>query len=89
MHTDDSVAQDATRHPKVHNIVVNGKARQFAGPVITYEEVVRLAYPEGPFDIIYTVAYVNPHGHDGTLAPGQKTNVHEGMEFRVRKTNRS
>jgi len=89
MHTHDSVAQDATRHPKVHNIVVNGKARQFAGPVITYEEVVRLAYPEGPFDVIYTVAYVNPHGHDGTLAPGQETSVHEGVEFRVRKTNRS
>ena len=63
MHTHDSVAQDATRHPKVHNIVVNGKARQFAGPVITYDEVVRLAYPEGPFDIIYTVAYVNPEDH--------------------------
>lgn len=89
MQVPDSVAQDAARHPKVHNIVVNGKARQVAGSLITYEDVVRLAFPEGPFDIIYTVSYINPHGHDGTLAPGQKTAVHEGMEFRVRKTNRS
>ncbi len=89
MQVPDSVAQDAARHPKVHNIVVNGKARQVAGPLITYEDVVRLAFPEGPFDIIYTVSYINPRGHDGTLAPGQKTAVHEGMEFRVRKTNRS
>lgn len=76
-------------HPKVHDIVVNGKPRQFEGPLISYDDVVRLAYPEGPFDIIYTVSYVNPHGHDGTLAPGQKTPVHDGMEFVVRKTGRS
>jgi hypothetical protein len=89
MNTQDETAQDAKHHPKVHDIVVNGKPRQVEGPTISYEEVVRLAFPEGPFDIIYTAAYTNPHGHDGTLAPGQKTAVHEGMEFRVRKTNRS
>jgi Multiubiquitin len=77
------------QHGPVHNIFVNGKARQFEGAQITYEVVVRLAYPDGPVDIIYTVSYVNPHGHDGTLAPGQKTSVHEGMEFVVRKTGRS
>ena len=77
------------RHNKVHEIFVNGKPRQFEGPTITYDEIVHLAFPEGPFDIIYTVVYVNPHGHDGTLAPGQRTAVHDGVEFSVRKTNRS
>lgn len=77
------------RHTKVHGIFINGKPRQFEGPTITYDDVVRLAFPEGPFDIIYTVVYVNPHGHDGTLAPGQRTAVHNGVEFSVRKTNRS
>jgi hypothetical protein len=76
-------------HTKVHEIVVNGRPRQFEGPTITYDEVVRLAFPEGPFDFIYTVVYINPHGHDGTLAPDQRTAVHDGMEFHVRKTNRS
>lgn len=76
-------------HTKVHEIFVNGKPRQFEGQIISYEQVVHLSFPEGPFDIIYTVAYANPHGHDGTLAPGQSTPVHNGMEFRVRKTNRS
>lgn len=70
-------------------IVVNGKQRQFSGSQISYEDVIRLALPEGPFDVIYTVTYTNPHGQDGTLAPGQKTAVHKEMEFRVRKTNRS
>ncbi len=74
---------------KVHSIVVNGKPRHFDEPTISYDEAVHLAYPEGPFDIIYTVSYVNPHGHDGTLAPGQNTPVHDGMEFVVRKTGRS
>jgi hypothetical protein len=74
---------------QVRDIVVNGKLRQFQGAQITYEEVIRLAYPEGPFDILYTVAYTNPNGQDGTLAPGQKTAVHKDIEFRIRKTNRS
>lgn len=77
------------QHTKAHEIFVNGKPREFEGKTISYDQVVRLAFPEGPFDIIYTVAYVNPHGHDGTLAPSQSTLVKDGMEFRVRKTNRS
>ena len=77
------------KHTKVHEIFVNGKPRKFEGQTISYEQVVHLAFPEGPFDIIFTVVYVNPHGHDGTLAPGQSTEVHNGMELRVRKTNRS
>ncbi|MGN6828942.1 multiubiquitin domain-containing protein [Paucibacter sp. M5-1] len=89
MDTLDQAAPAAKPNPKRHDIVVNGKPRQVEGPLITYDEAVRLAYPEGPFDIIYTVAYTNPNGHDGTLAPGQKTPVHDGMEFRVRRTNRS
>lgn len=82
-------AAAGVQHTKVHDIIVNGKQRQFQGPIITYDDVVRLAFPDGPFDVIYTVAYTNPNGHDGTLAPGQKAPVHDGMEFRVRKTNRS
>ena len=78
-----------THNPKSHEVFINSKPRRVEGPTITYEQVVRLAFPDGPFDFIYTVAYVNPHGHDGTLAPGQKTSVHDGMEFVVRKTNRS
>jgi hypothetical protein len=89
METQQQLNHDPKRHPQLHNIVVNGKPREFEGPIITYEEVVELAFPDGPFDIIYTVAYTSPHGHDGTLAPGQKTPVHNEMEFRVRKTNRS
>ncbi len=73
----------------LHPIVVNGKPREVKGSTISYDEVVTLAYPEGPFDITYTVVYTNPHGHDGTLVKDQETKIHDGMEFRVRKTGRS
>lgn len=76
-------------HPVQYEIFVNGKPRKYHDEQISYEDVVRLAFPEGPFDILYTVVFANLHGHDGTLAPGQSTAVHNGMEFRVRKTNRS
>jgi len=87
MNTEAASAE--THHTKDHEIVVNGRKQKFEGPTITYEQVVHLAFPQGPFDIIYTVAYVNPHGHDGSLAPDQKTSVHDGMEFVVRGTGRS
>lgn len=74
---------------KSYDIVVNGKQRTVTEKSISYEQVVRIAFPEGPFDILYTVAYANPHGKDGTLAPGQDTHVKDGMSFNVVKTNRS
>jgi hypothetical protein len=83
------MSNETSAAAKTHSIVVNAKPKQFEGPLITYEEAVKLAFPDGPFDVIYTVQYVNPRGHDGTLAPGQKAPLHDGMEFVVRKTNRS
>ena len=80
---------DAPGHKKDHEIVVNGKLRTFADDTITYDQLIRIAFPEGPFDVLFTVSYANPHGKDGTLAPGQDTKVKEGMSFNVVKTNRS
>lgn len=79
----------APGHNKSYEIVVNGKRRTVTDKTITYDQVVRLAFPEGPFDTVFTVSYANPHGKDGTLAPGQDTHVKEGMSFNVIKTNRS
>lgn len=74
---------------KSFNIVINGQQETVSEQHLTYEDVVRLAYPEGPFNIVYSVSYASAHGHDGTLAAGQKTVVKEGMSFNVIKTNRS
>lgn len=76
-------------HDKSYTIVVNGTAEVWADHRITYEQAVQLAFPGGPADLLYTVSYANPHGKDGTLAPGQETGVKDGMSFNVGKTNRS
>ncbi len=70
-------------------IAVNGEQHFVPQGKISYEQVVQLAFPSGPFDILYTVSYANLHGKDGTLAPGQDTEVKKGMSFNVIKTNRS
>src|SRR5262249_36047784 len=81
----------ALGHNKHFNIVVNGRPRVVTDNRLSYAEVVKLAFPEGPFDgsTLYTVSYANPHGRDGTLAEGQEVEVKDGMSFNVGKTNRS
>ena len=87
-----SHAEQAPGQNKKTTIIVNGREREFTGHRITYEEAVALAYPgeqTGGDTTVYTVAYANPHGKDGTLVAGKSVEVHEGMVFNVTKTNRS
>src|SRR4051794_27057966 len=76
-------------HDKTFNIIVNGTQEVWTDHRITYEQVVQLAYPGSPTDILFTVSFANPHGKDGTLAPSQETQVKDGITFNVGKTNRS
>lgn len=72
-------------------IKVNGRPRTVSEHRLTYWEVVELAFPGTQPDpnVIFTVAYADPNGHDGTLADGQTVRVRDGMSFVVRKTHRS
>lgn len=76
-------------HHESVRIIVNGQPHMVTQHRISYEEVVRLAFPEGPFNITYTVDYATEHGRDGTLTKGQSTAVHKEMSFNVIKSNRS
>lgn len=73
------------------SIVINGRKQEVSGHKLTYREVAKMAFPMDQPDpnIIYTVAYANPHGKDGTLTEGQDVEVKEGMVCNVTKTNRS
>lgn len=85
-------SENVPGHNKAYAIIVNARQRDFTGQRITYEEVVKLAFPDAPEagdSVDFTVSYANPHGKDGTLVSGQDTKVHEGMVFNVTKTNRS
>ncbi|QSX74227.1 multiubiquitin domain-containing protein [Lysobacter arenosi] len=82
-------SENAPGHNKPVQIVINGQPHSVTQQRISYEEVVRLAFPEGPFDITYAVDYANDHGPDGTVTQGQDTKVREGMSFNVIKSSRS
>ena len=58
---------------------------------ITYEEVVKLAFPNGPQgpDIKYNVMWTKPDGQEGALRPGQHVAVVAEMTFDVRNTDKS
>lgn len=86
---DGHVLLVSKKNPSLHYIIVGGTPHEFHGETITYEEAVRLEFPDATFDVIYTVSYSTCHGHEGTLAPGQNTKVEDGMVIHVRKTHRS
>lgn len=81
-----------TRPIKI-TIKVNSRDRVVDRRVLTYWDVVKLAYPEAvPSDqIIYAIDYASgPHQNpSGSLVEGQSVTVKEGMKFYVTPTDKS
>lgn len=100
---DEPVPRDETRiHLKLDDhfyseetftIYVEGTPHEWPKNEITYAEVVTLEVPDYPQhpDITYSVKYTNgPARHpEGTLSPGGKTKVKDGMIFSVSETGQS
>ena len=82
-------SENAPGQSKPAQIFINMEPYTVTQQRISYEEVVHLAFPQGPFDITYSVDYANEHGRDGALSKGKDIKVHEGMHFNVIKSNRS
>lgn len=82
---------DHDHKQKTVNIVVNGEAKEWHKHKISYDEVVKLAFPDGPTggNIRYSVAWTKPDGQEGSLRPGHSAGVAEGMTFDVRNTDKS
>ena len=79
--------------PKEYKIYVNGQEKKVATKIVTYEQIVLLAFPTpvtGP-NIRYTVGYEDgPHKNpSGSLMPGGKVQVKDGMIFDVTPTDKS
>ncbi len=73
-------------------IYVNTRKHRVDEGDITFEEVVRLGYPDTPPAGAsgYTVLYQRAHGNkDGALVAGQHVKVKEGMTFDVTPTTLS
>jgi hypothetical protein len=75
------------------NIVVNGKPKKVEHEVLSFEEVVKLAYPTPPAegDIAYTVTFhnANQEPKSGDLVQGQTVTVRNGTRFDVKHSVRS
>jgi hypothetical protein len=58
---------------------------------ISYDQLVKLAFPDGPTggNIIYTITWTKPDWQEGVLLPGQRVKVVEEMAFDVRNTDKS
>jgi len=78
---------------KTYRIIVNGQEKTVPTKTVSYEQIVTLAFPNpvtGP-NIIYTVGYEDgPHKNpSGSLMPGGKVRVKDGMIFDVTPTDKS
>ena len=84
-------AQD---HTKEVTIIVNGRPKVVEKAELSFEEIVRLAYPNAQLDnpdFEYKVTYTKGHSdnQEGTLIKGKSVKVKEGMIFNVSETNKS
>lgn len=78
-------------HEVTFHVAVNGEAEVWHKRKISYEQVVKLAFPQGPTggDIRYSVSWTKPDGEEGSLRPGHSVEVVEGMTFHARNTDKS
>ena len=78
---------------KHYDIVVNGTRAVVDDASVSYEQVVKIAFPAPEPGVTYSVAYHNadsPHGGAGMLVPGESVRVKkDGTSFNVTPTTRS
>jgi hypothetical protein len=77
--------------PAGTTIFVNTDPVTWNRPQISYDELVKLAFPDGPFDgnVRYSITWTKPDGSEGAVLKGGKVKVVDGMKFDVRNTDKS
>lgn len=91
--TETSAVAEDHREPE-YLIIVDGQRKVVPSDIVSYTEVVELAYPgeSGASQYTFTVTYRNAAGdeHKGTLVKGQTVKVKkEGTVFNVTRTTKS
>ena len=75
-------------HQDEVNIIVNGRPKKVSQQVISFEDVVALAFNPVPPNAFFTVTY--SHGNDdGSLTAGNSVPIRNGMKFDVTETGQS
>ena len=87
----ETVAQE--KGTRLFTIVVNGREHKVTEDVLSFTDVVKLAYPTPPAegDIVYTVTFHNADQDpkNGALAAGETVKVRSGTRFDVKHAVRS
>ena len=86
--------ENETRDPlKGTEIIINGRTMKVSGPEISWDELVRLAFPTGERgeQIAYTVTFEDGGGREqiGELTEGHFVKIQDGTRFHVTRTDRS
>lgn len=88
-----SSANHQGQGPKEFTIIVNGREHKVATDVLTFADVVKLAFPNPPSgdNVMVTVTYRNADSdrREGTLVEGQTVTIKNGTIFNVTATTRS
>jgi hypothetical protein len=74
-------------------IIVNGRKKTLIKKEIKFEEIIALAFdnpPTGP-NVLFTVTYRKGENNkpEGTMIPGEKIKLKDGMIFNVTATDKS
>ncbi|HKW35453.1 MAG TPA: multiubiquitin domain-containing protein [Candidatus Acidoferrum sp.] len=81
------------QHGDRFEIIVNGQKKQVTTETVTFDQVVKLAFPTPPTggNILFTVSYEDgPHANpQGSLQEGGTVQVKNGMIFNVTATDKS
>jgi len=79
--------------PRTFTIIVNGREHKTTTDVVTFAEIVRLAFPNPPTgdNVALTVTYRNGASdkREGTLIEGDTVQIRNGTIFNVTATTRS
>lgn len=80
-------------HKVEHVILVNTRRKTVEGKKISFEKIVKLAFPAGPPtpETVYTVTYNNGprRNPEGKMVHGQSVKIKDEMVFDVTETSRS
>ena len=84
-------AEAPQAHDKDYEIIVNGSPKTLESDIVTFDEVVALAFPNHDPTTIYSVTFEKAKKpREGELVQGQSVEVHRhGTEFDVIDTGKS
>jgi hypothetical protein len=93
MTTESQTTAEAQEHVHEITIIVNAQPKTVTTKELTFDEVVRLAYPNPPTGPTVEISVTYYRGDDkkpeGTLEEGQSVKVKQDMVFNVRVTDKS